>query len=440
MKKVLILGAGLVAKPLVRYLLDQPDFEVEVASRTVSKAVKLIDNHPQGTASELNLKNEEGLKEKVSRSDLVISMVPYSFHPKVAQYCIEFKKNMVTTSYVSEIMKNLDAEAKKAGILILNEVGLDPGIDHMEAMRIIHEIEGKGGEILSFISFCGGLPSPEANTNPFGYKFSWSPIGVLLAGKNSAQYLKDSKEIFISPEDLFENYSIINIEELGDFEGYPNRNSLPYIELYGIHSTKTMLRGTLRNIGWCSTMKKIVELGLLDEEEKDWSGMTYRDFLRKLMNEPVEKDLKKALSECLNIDENSDIIMRLEWLGLLSEAPLPLEQGSALDILAAKMLEKLQYEEGERDMIILQHEFIASYPGDKKEKITSGLIDFGIPHGDTSMARTVGLPAAISTKLILEEKITLTGVNIPVIPEIYRPILQELKELGISFKEQRQEI
>lgn len=440
MKKVLILGAGLVAKPLVRYLLDQPDFEVEVASRTVSKAVKLIDNHPQGTASELNLKNEEGLKEKVSRSDLVISMVPYSFHPKVAQYCIEFKKNMVTTSYVSEVMKNLDAEAKKAGILILNEVGLDPGIDHMEAMRIIHEIKGKGGEILSFISFCGGLPSPEANTNPFGYKFSWSPIGVLLAGKNSAQYLKDSKEIFISPEDLFENYSKINIEELGDFEGYPNRNSLPYIELYGIDSTKTMLRGTLRNIGWCSTIKKIVELGLLDEEEKDWSAMTYRDFLRKLINEPVEKDLKKALSERLNIEENSDIIMRLEWLGLLSETALPLEHGSALDILGAKMLEKLQYEEGERDMIILQHEFIASYPGDKKEKITSTLIDFGIPHGDTSMARTVGLPAAISTKLILEEKITLTGVNIPVIPEIYRPILQELKELGISFKEQKQEI
>jgi saccharopine dehydrogenase (NADP+, L-glutamate forming) len=440
MKKVLILGAGLVAKPLVRYLLDQPDFEVEVASRTVSKAVKLIDNHPKGTARELNLKNEQGLKEEVSRSDLVISMVPYSFHPKVAQYCIEYKKNMVTTSYVSEEMKNLGAEAKKADILILNEVGLDPGIDHMEAMRIIHEIEGKGGEILSFTSFCGGLPAPEANTNPFGYKFSWSPIGVLLAGKNSARYLKDGKEIFIPPEDLFDNYTTINIEELGDFEAYPNRNSLPYIELYGIHSTKTMLRGTLRNIGWCSTLKKIVELGLLDEEEKDWTGMTYRDFLRKLMNEPVEQDLKKALSEHLNIGEDSDIITRLEWLGLLSEDPLPLEQGSALDILGQKMLEKLQYEEGERDMIILQHEFIASYPGDKKEKITSTLIDFGIPHGDTSMARTVGLPAAISSKLILEKKITLTGVHIPVISEVYKPILQELKDLGISFKEQRQEM
>ncbi|MCK4263991.1 MAG: saccharopine dehydrogenase NADP-binding domain-containing protein, partial [Candidatus Aminicenantes bacterium] len=174
MKKIVILGAGLVARPLVRYLLDQPDFEVEVASRTVSKAIKLINNHPHGTAKELNLKDDAALREEISRADLVISMVPYSFHPKVAKYCIDFNKHMVTTSYVSEIMKNLDGEAKRAGILILNEVGLDPGIDHMEAMRIIHEVEEKGGEITSFISYCGGLPAPEANTNPFGYKFSWS--------------------------------------------------------------------------------------------------------------------------------------------------------------------------------------------------------------------------------------------------------------------------
>ncbi len=440
MKKVLILGAGLVAKPLVRYLLDQPDFEVEVASRTVSKAIKLIDNHPQGTARELNLKNEEGLKEEVSRSDLVISMVPYSFHPKVAQYCLEFKKNMVTTSYVSEVMKNLDAEAKKAGILILNEVGLDPGIDHMEAMRIIHEVEEKEGEILSFTSYCGGLPAPEANTNPFGYKFSWSPAGVLLAGKNSAQYLKDGQQIFIPPQDLFDDYLMINIEGLGEFEAYPNRNSLPYIELYGIKSTKTMFRGTLRNKGWCSTLKKIADLGLLEEEGKDWTGLTYKGFLKKLMNDPVEEDIKKALSAHLNIEESSDIIQRFEWLGLLSDEPLPLEKGSPINILGAKMLEKLQYAEGERDMIMLQHQFIASYPGDKKEKITSTLIDFGIPHGDTSMARTVGLPAAISTKLILEGKIEKTGVHIPVTPEIYIPILQELKKLDIVFKENKEEM
>ena len=425
---------------MVRYLLDQPDFEVEVADEIVSKAIKLIDNHPRGKASELNLKNEEGLKDKISKADLIISMVPYTFHPIVAKYCIDYKKDMVTTSYVSEVMKNLDAEAKNAGILILNEVGLDPGIDHMEAMRIIHEVEEKGGEILSFTSYCGGLPAPEANTNPFGYKFSWSPTGVLLAGKNSAQYLKDGQEISIPPKDLFDNYLVINIESLGEFEGYPNRDSLPYIELYGIKSTKTMFRGTLRNKGWCSTLKKIADLGFLEEEEKDWTGLTYKDFLKKLMNDPVEEDIKKALSAHLNIEESSDIIQRFEWLGLLSDEPLPLEKDSPLNILGAKMLEKLQYEEGERDMIMLQHQFIASYPGDKKEKITSTLIDFGIPHGDTSMARTVGLPAAISTRLILEGKIEKTGVHIPVTPEIYVPVLKELENLDIAFKEKREKI
>jgi len=440
MKKVLILGAGLVARPLVRYLLDKPDVEVEVASRTVSKAVKLIDNHPQGKAQELNLKNEEGLKEEISKADLVVSMVPYAFHSKVAEYCIFYGKHMVTTSYVSEAMKNLDEEAKRAGILILNEIGLDPGIDHMEAMRIIHEVEEKGGEIESFTSFCGGLPAPEANTNPFGYKFSWSPIGVLLAGKNSAHYLKDDKEVFIPAENLFESYSIITVEDLGDFEAYPNRNSIPYIETYGILNTKTMLRGTLRNIGWCKTMKKMIELGLLDDKERDWTGLSYHKFLRYLMKNPPEKDIKKALSLYLGIEESSDIMERFEWLGLLSDDPLPLEKGSALDIIATKMREKLNYEEGERDMIILQHEFIASYPGEKKEKIISTLIDFGIPHGDTSMARTVGLPAAIGIRLILEGKIKETGVHIPVLPEIYEPILQELKEQGIAFQESRENL
>lgn len=440
MKKVLILGAGLVAKPLVRYLLDQPDFKVEVASRTVSKAVKLIDSHPDGEAKELNLKDEEGLKKEIADSDLVISMVPYGFHPKVAKFCIDFGKHMVTTSYVSETMQNLDSEAKNAGILILNEVGLDPGIDHMEAMRIIHEVEEKGGEIQSFTSFCGGLPAPEANTNPFGYKFSWSPIGVLLAGKNSAQYLKDGQQVLIPAEDLFKDYAIIDIEGLVEFEGYPNRNSLPYIQIYGIQSTKTMLRGTLRNKGWCPTMKKMVDLQLLDEEEKEWGAITYKDFIRRLMDNPAEEDIKKALGAHLSIEEDSDIIQRLEWLGLLSDEAITVSKGSALDILGARMLEKLQYEEGERDMIILQHQFIASYPDDKKEKITSTLIDFGIPDGDSSMARTVGLPAAIATRLILEGKIEMTGVHIPIIPKIYTPILQELKGMDITFKEKREKL
>ena len=437
MSKVLILGAGLVAKPLVRYLLDH-DFEVVVASRTVSKAIKLVDNHPNGEAKELNLKNEESLKNEVSQADLVISMVPYTFHPTVALYCIEYKKNMVTTSYVSKAMTDLDAEAKDAGILILNELGLDPGIDHMEAMRIIHEVENAGGEITNFTSYCGGLPAPEANTNPFGYKFSWSPIGVLLAGKNPAEYKKDGEIVSIASEDLFLNSVLVPIEGLGNFEGYPNRNSLPYIDLYGIQSTKSILRGTLRNLGWCATLKKIVDLHLLDQEERDWTGYSYASFLRELMNDRDDEDLRSVLASYLQIERDSEIIDRLEWLGLLEDSPLSRTQASPLDIIGDRMLEKLQYEEGERDMIILQHTFEAAYPDGKKDRILSTLIDFGIPHGDSSMSRTVGLPPAIGTRLILEGKIDITGVHIPVIPEIYVPILAELKEIGIEFKEKRE--
>lgn len=440
MKRVLILGAGLVAKPLVRYLLDQPEFEVVVATRTVSKAIKLIDNHPKGTAKTLNLKNEEGLRDEVKDADLVISMVPYAFHTLVARFCIEFKKQMVTTSYVSDEMKALDGKAKIAGILILNEIGLDPGIDHMEAMRIIHEVEAKGGEITSFTSYCGGLPAPEANTNPWGYKFSWSPIGVLLAGKNSARYIKDGQLVEIQSEDLFDNYVIWPIEGLGDFEGYPNRDSVPYIELYGIQSTKTMLRGTLRNIGWCSTLKKVADIGLLDKEEKDWTGYTYKSFMKSLMDNPEEPDLRKALATYLDLEVNSEILNRFEWLSLFSDEPVPVEKGGSIDILAARMIEKMSLAEGERDMIVLQHTFEAAYPEGHGERITSTLIDYGIPHGDSAMSRTVGLPPAIGTKLILEGKIDKSGVYIPVEPDIYIPVLQELKSLNIEFSEKKESL
>ncbi|MDI6916728.1 MAG: saccharopine dehydrogenase C-terminal domain-containing protein [Thermoplasmatales archaeon] len=435
MKKVLVLGAGLVAKPLVRYLLDS-DYNVKVASRTLSKAEFLTENHPNGYAEQLNVDDKSRLRKLIGEADIVISLLPYTHHVTVADICIQKKKDMVTTSYVSDKMQGLNEKAVKAGIIILNETGLDPGIDHMSAMKIIHRVKNSGGKITSFCSYCGGLPAPEANTNPFGYKFSWSPRGVVLAAKNNAKYLKNGKEVFVPSEKLFDAYSIISIPEIGDFEAYPNRNSIPYIDKYGINGTETMFRGTLRNLGWCETWKKIGELGLLNEKTMDLTGLSFREFTEKLIN---KKDVnKKGVAEYLKIDENSDVIKRFEWLGLLGDEKLPVIQGSPLDVLVAQLLKNLQYKEGERDMVVLHHEFIAEFKKGK-EKINSTLIDFGIPNGDSSMARTVGLPAAIATKLILEEKIDSKGVHIPILPAIYEPILKELGKLGVKFKEKTEE-
>jgi len=434
MHKVLVLGAGLVARPLVRHLLDHPGFHVTVASRTVSKAERMINGHPQGQAETFSITDADLLHHLVAEHDLAVSLLPYVHHVQVAKACIAHRKHMVTTSYVSDAMRALDEKAKDAGIIILNETGLDPGIDHMSAMKIIHQVQGNGGQVVSFNSWCGGLPAPEANTNPFGYKFSWSPRGVILAGRNSARFLRDGEEVAIPGQELFDNYWIVPIEGLGDFEGYPNRNSLPYIETYGIPTTKEMFRGTLRNIGWCPTLKTLSELGLFSNEERDdMDTLTFKELTAGLIGSAGE-DLKADLAAFLGIETDSLVMSNLDWLGLLSDDLLPAGQRTLLDVLAARMLEKMAYDPGERDMIILQHEFLAQYR-DRQEKITSTLIDFGIPHGDSAMSRTVSLPAAIGVKLILQGQIGARGVQTPVIPEIYEPVLAELEQLGIRCVE-----
>lgn len=440
MKNILLLGAGMVARPLVRYLLDQDDFRIVVASRTLSKAENLISNHPRGKAQQLNVTNTEALRKLVSSSDLVISLLPYVHHIKVANYSIEYRKPMVTTSYVSGEMQALNRKAEEAGIIVLNEIGLDPGIDHMSAMKIIHSVQNKGGKIISFCSYCGALPAPEAATNPFRYKFSWSPRGVVLAAKNEAKYLKNGQEINVPWRQLFEDYATITIEGLGDLEVYPNRNSLQYIKKYGISSTQTMFRGTLRYPGWCETWKNLGKLGFLDKEEKDMRGLSYKEFVELLIHritqiKSPQENTKLTVANYLQIDENSPVMEKFEWLGLFSEEQLPLERGSALDVLADRLLEKLKYEEGERDMVVLHHEFIGEYPEGQKDRITSTLIDYGKPGGDTAVARTVALPAAIGSKLILQRKIDFKGVYIPTIPSIYEPILKELEEQGIICSE-----
>lgn len=434
MKKVLVLGAGLVAKPLVQYLLDQKGFEVTVASRTVEKAQRLVGRAKNGVALRLDVSDEAALGKRIAAADLSISLLPYGYHPVVAKLCVKHRRPMVTTSYVKDAMRTLDIPAREAGVLLLNEIGVDPGIDHMSAMQVIERVRKGEGELAGFSSYCGGLPAPEANDNPFGYKFSWAPRGVVLACKNPGRYLEDGRIVDVPGEELFAHHWPVEIQGFGTLEAYPNRDSLPYIEIYGIPSVKGMFRGTLRYPGWCATLKKIAELGLLDETERsDLARLAFRELTARLTG-GSGRDLKADLSRFLRLDSSSKVISDLEWLGLLSDESLPLGANSHLDVLAQRMLEKMQYAPGERDMLVMQHEFTVQYP-DRKEKVVSTLIDYGIPHGDSSMSRLVGLPAAIAAKLILYGKIGKVGVQIPVIPEIYKPVLAELSEMGVAFVE-----
>lgn len=438
MKKVLVLGAGLVAGPLVKYLLDQPDLFVVVADVEAGRAAKLVGGHPRGAAEVLDIADRAALAAAIGRADLVVSMVPYVFHPVVAELAVEQGKHMVTASYVSPAMRALDARAKEKGVILLNEVGLDPGIDHMEAMRVIHNTHDAGGRVLGFTSWCGGFPAPEANTNPFGYKFSWSPRGVLLASKNSAKFLKDGRVVDIPASDIFAHPETIAIAGLGEFEGYPNRDSLAYRETYGIPEAVTVFRGTLRYPGWCETVRKMVEIGLLDDTPKDRSGATFNGLMKELAQAAAGADAKSAVASRFGLEKGSAILSRLDWLGLFENIPLPAAKGSALDNLTALMMDRLRYEKGERDLVVLQHEFLTRTGSGGMMRIVSTLIDYGIPGGSSSMSRTVGLPAAIGARLVLDGRIALTGVQVPVVPEIYGPILDELEKLGVRFEEKRQ--
>lgn len=438
MKKVVVFGAGLVVNAHVHYLLDH-GYQVTVASRTVSKAQEVVGDHPNGraVAFDIEKQGDARLDEIVRAHDLAVSLLPYIYHVRVAKSCLRNGKHMVTTSYVKPEMQALDAEAKEKGLVLLNEIGVDPGIDHMTAIKIIHHAQKHGGVVTRFISYCGGLPAPEANDNPFGYKFSWSPRGVLMAGRNPARFRRDGDLVEIPGPDLFLNYECVPVEVEGrliPFEGYPNRDSLPYADLYGITSTRTMFRGTLRNQGWCPTLKKVADLGLLEETPMELAGITYAEFTARLIGKKSPRGIRRAVARKLGLDPINFIVANLEWLGLFSSAPLPAGCHSPLDVLTATMLAKMSYGPRERDLLILQHQFVIEYP-DHKERVYSTMIDFGIPGGDSSMNRTVGLPAAVGVHMILSGQIKSRGVLVPVIPEIYEPALAELQRLGIRFTE-----
>ncbi len=435
MKKVCILGAGMVSMPIIRFLLEKK-YELIIASNDLSRVEKEVRNYTNAHLITFDINDEAHLVELVKTNDIIVSLLPYVFHTAVAKKCIAYKKNMLTASYISPEMQDLDKEAKENGILILNELGLDPGIDHMSAMRIIDHVHAKDGKIEEFYSLCGALIAPESShDNPLRYKFSWSPKGVVLASNNSAVYKKQDKIITTSTENLFKDTFTIDFPSLETLDVYPNRDSLSYIDIYNIPETKTMFRGTLRYKGWCESLDALKQLNLTLPVKEDMTGLSYRQYLASKINASKTDDLKQKLAHYLNLDTNARAIKAIEYLGFLSNESMNRTIDSAYEITSDAMIERMMQAPHERDMTVMQHNFIATYPNGKSEMIVSRLLDYGIPNGDTSIARTVSLPLAIAVDMLANNQLQLKGVYRPILPEIYNTILDNLLTLGIQMEE-----
>ena len=432
MKKVLLLGAGMVAKPITDYLLSN-NISLTIATRTRSKAEALI-NGRNGKSIAWTTDDHALLETLIIEHDLTVSLLPYTHHVVVAQLCIKHKKPMVTTSYVSDEMKKLDTSAKKSGIIILNEIGVDPGFDHMTAMRIIDKVHSEGGKIKEFYSLCGALAAPEEANNPFKYKFSWSPEGVIRAGNNGAKFLKGGEVVEISTENLFKNPLQIKFPEVGNMEVYPNRDSLAYINIYQIPEVQTMYRGTFRYPNWCESMDLLKALGLVSYEKQNFTGKSYKEIVAENIG-VYPSNVKEKVAERMKLELSSPAIVALDWLDYFSDHRIPIKEGSTFDVTADLMLKKMMLPKGGRDMVIMLHSFLVEKATGEKEVIQSRLLDFATDD-DTSIARTVALPAAIGAEMILEGEITDTGVHIPTSKNIYTSVLNKLEKMGISMVEE----
>ncbi|MBL7921312.1 MAG: saccharopine dehydrogenase NADP-binding domain-containing protein [Bacteroidia bacterium] len=439
MVKILIIGAGRSTVSLIDYLLKNSaanDWKITVADMDIKLAEEKVSGNPNGKAISFDIKNEEKRRLVIIEHDLIISMLPAFMHGDVAKDCVEFGKHMATASYVSADMKALDAEAKKKNIILLNECGLDPGIDHASAMKLIDEIKQQGGEILSFKSYCGGLVAPESNDNPWGYKFSWNPRNVILAGQGTAQYLDGGELKFIPYNRLYTQNDVIEMDGYGKFDAYANRDSISYIDAYGLQSIKTMVRGTLRQHGYCKAWNVFIKLGLTDDTSliTNADKLTYTSLLDSFLP-PAKGTLKEKLKAFMGAGWDSEIEKQMDYLELFSDKKIILTQGTPAQLLQALLEEKWKLKPNDKDMIVMQHQFEYNLPGESNQKLNSSLVVIGKDEQHTGMALTVGLPLAITVKNFLTKKFNLNGVQIPTKKEIYLPLLKELEENQIIFSE-----
>jgi len=437
-KSILVLGAGRSSSALISYLIGHSkkhDLVITVGDVSLEAAQERVGT--QATAIHFDIMDMNRSRLAIQSADVVISMIPASLHPQVARICLSLNKHLLTASYVSEEMKSFHEEAVARGLLFLNECGLDPGIDHMSAMQLIDGIKEKGGELLSFESFTGGLIAPETDPdNPWRYKFTWNPRNVVMAGQGTAKFLQQGQFKFISYQQLFKRITPVTVPDYGEYEGYANRDSLKYREAYGLQHIQTMLRGTLRNKGYCSAWNILVQLGCTDDSYlmEGVESMSHRDFINSFLDFDRHQSVEEKMITQFNLRKDGPEFQRLSWSGFFSKEKIGLEKGTPAQVLEHILNKKWKLNPDDKDFVVMWHRFVFNQEGKEKE-IQASLVAKGDDSTNTAMAKTVGLPLAIAAKLLLENKIKTRGVVIPTTKDFYEPILDELKGLGIELNE-----
>ena len=441
MRQILVIGAGKSTSVLITYLLEKSEKEnlfLTIGDIEIDQAKKLCNNHPRCKAIQLNVSDKASRESAIKQADIVISMLPARFHLEAAKDCVKFKKSLVTASYVSKEMKALDKEVKENGLIFMNEIGVDPGIDHMSAMRVIDSIRDKGGKMLLFESFTGGLVAPESDNNLWNYKFTWNPRNVVVAGQGGvAEFIQEGKYKYIPYHRLFRRTEFMHIDGYGKFEGYANRNSLDYRSIYGLEDILTLYRGTIRRVGFSRAWNMFVQLGVTDDTYvlHDSKNMSYRDFINSFL--PYSPTATVELKFRLNLKIDQDDIMwdKIVELDLFNDQKkIGIENATPAQALQKILSDKWTLAEDDKDMIVMHHKFGYELNGENKQ-IESTMVHIGKDQNQTAMAKTVGLPVAIATLSILNGKITTPGVQIPITKEVYEPILKELEAHGIVFTE-----